>query len=559
MNTVEREWVVHDPPSEVVERLADALDLDPIVARVLANRDFTRPDTAKQGLEPGAEQFHPPDRLPAISAVSERLLGAIEGNEDVLVYADRDIDGVVGAVALVRAFELLDRQPDTFVPGKWDGYGLDGDELARFAGEGYDIVVTVDCGSKATGAVQTGLDHGLDIVVTDHHDAEATLPAEVPCVNPRLPESDYPNDDLAGGALAYKLGRYLVQGAEPAKTEAYDRDGLVLAALATLGDYMSLTTENRAIVREGYERLGDTTLAGVRAVVEHCGVDTLRDLGWSVVPLMKAAQGEETGALLFEAVRGGRDTADVIERLEALREERRREREAWETHLLDRIDEETVSDDLNVLFVDTDRYVGGVAVSRVAERFGRPVVVLREKDGQYIANARCEADIDFLELYAACEDHLDEYWGHPGAAGFRADPDAIDTVRTRLRSTLRERYDPGDLRPTVDIDARVAPAAIDADLVETFDQLAPFGNGNERPTFLLEGVELESVRLFGSDREHVELLPANNVELSLRTWNGGEAAQGLTAPLTADVVGELGWDDYRERPALDVLDYRGQG
>lgn len=549
---IERTWRVREPSPHVVDGLVGALDVARPVAVVLANRGVTDPDAASRALAPGRAEMHPATALPDATRAVDRLSTAVEGAERVLLYADRDVDGVAGAVALARAFTRLEHDVEAHLPKKYDSFGLDEDVLVDAAHE-YDLVVTVDCGTTDAGAIDSARHAGLECIVIDHHEVEDPFPIDVPFVNPTRPDAGYPNPGLAAGAIAYKVGRLLVETVEPAAVTAYDRDGLVLAALATLGDYVPLTIENRALVRTGFARLDETDLAGVRALADHCGVTSIRDLRWSLLPLLAAA--EEAGARMFpyEVFLGRRDMDAGIEQLEWLRQERKRKREDRVDHLLDR-----VADDLEgpLAVIEAEQYVDGAAISRVAEHLGRPTIVYQRRADGVIANGRTDTEIDFRALFAACEDLLDDAWGHPGAAGFRTAADRVEEVCGRIRDGLEEQYAEADLRPTVEIDARLSPDALTPELIRALERLGPFGTGHPRPAFLLEGLHLERVRLFGDAHRHVAFHPRESDELALRQWNGRAAADGLVAPVVADLVGEPAWDTYQDRPALDIVDFR---
>lgn len=545
--TVEPEWVTPDPDPGAIERLAESLDCSSVLASVLVNRGITEPREADRVLDPTTDAIHPPDDLPDIDSAVDELEAAVEDDCVIGLFSDRDVDGITGATILSTLLEELDADPLTRVPGKYDGYGLDEDSVTAFSEQGVDLLVAVDCGTTAHDAIERAAAEGITVVVVDHHDPDDALPPVAACVNPRRGDSEYPNSDLAAGALAWKVGQALVERAFPLEIDRYHRNALPLAVVATLGDYMPLTIENRAIVREGFARLDESDLPGLVETADHCGVSSMRDIGWSLVPLLNAGQEAESGELMLQLLRA-QDTDeidDLLDRFESFREERREQRAERLAHLEECIDTQIDPETADVLFVETDRYVGGGAMSEVSSRWHRPIVTYRANDSGYKGGGRSTPDVDLLELYGSCEDLLESYWGHPGAAGFRVDRENLEPFRDRLIATLRERYDVAELRPTLDFDAIVEPSELDTSTAQELQQLGPFGTDNDEPLVLLEGVDIVEWEWFGDDDSHWKGHPEGTADFSVVDWNADTIDVSADEPPTCDIAGTLSvnnWD-----------------
>ncbi len=565
--SVDTEWVFQTPDPGTVRRLVTELGVPEPVARAVANRGYTDPRSARRFLEPSPAEINRPSSLPDIGAAVERIEAALDRDETIAVYADRDVDGISGAAVLVTLLRDLEAAVEYCVPGKWDGYGLHADHVDELAASGTDLLLTVDCGTTALEEVGRANDAGLDVVVTDHHQPEERLPEAVACVNPRRDDSAYPHDGLAGGAVAFKLGQALVESRAPTRIERYHRYALPLAALATVGDYVPLDLENRAIVREGFDRLFDCGLVGLVETASHVGVESVRDVSWSLVPLLNAGQEAEAGEFTLEVLleRDPARCSTAIERLEGYREERRRERAERREHLRECVEAQIDPETADVLVVEVQRYVGGGAMSQLSEEWGRPVVTYRRRDGGYRGGGRTAPDVDLLEVFEASSDLLEEYWGHPGAAGFKVSPGNLEPFVAGIAETVRTRYEVDAFRPTVEIDGRLDPDRLDRSLLEELARLEPFGNGNAEPEYLLEGVEVARCEFFGDDERHCKLFPAGDAEevaFTVVCWDGAGSFEdvvdgGLVAdPAVYDIVGTLSFDDYAGTPQVNVTDYR---
>lgn len=547
--SVTPEWVVATPEPDTVSTLASNLECSQVLASALVSRGVTDPETARELLDPTPRAIKPPTELPDLEVAVDRLELALDRDEPIAVIADRDVDGITGGTALVHALRGFGADVTFHAPGKYDGYGLSR-ELVD-AAEGAALLVTVDCGTADHEAIEHAIDRGLDVVVTDHHNPPDRLPAADAVVNPR--RSD-PSSPLAGGAVAWKLGQALVEAHDPLRIEAYHRDALPLAAVATLGDYMPLTVENRAIVREGVARLDRSRVPGLVALARHCNVESPRDLGWSLVPLLNAAQEDESGTYMHEVLLAESGIDEHLETLETYREVRREERAERRAHLEAAVEAQLEDPAAEpVIQVDVDRYVGGGAMSAVAKAWCRPVIAYRE-DGEFVrGGGRTAGDVNLLELYEDCSDLLVDSWGHPGAGGFHVDPADREAVRVAIAEAAGKRYDLADLRPSIEIDCRLEPAVLDVAAVEELERLGPFGSGNDEPQFLLEGLRVREVGRFGDEDQHVRL---ESEVVDVVCWGGHETLEGVSAPTTVDVVGPLSVDDFTGRPTVTLEDCR---
>ena len=558
--TVDREWVTRSPDQGIVEELAASLDHSRTLARILANRELTDPERARRYLEAPLDVLHDPALLPEIERGVDRVSHALAEDEQIVVFADRDVDGIAGCALLVKALAERGGNVGWYVPGKYEGYGLNEGAVREIAGRGCDLLVTVDCGTTAEAEIDLAASRGMDVVVTDHHDTDSVPAAALACINPRRDSSEYPHEDLAGGGVAFKLGEALVDSLDSHGVGEYRADALPLVALATIGDYVELNLENRAIARAGYERLFDCDLPGLVRIAEHCDVSSIADLRWSLVPLLNASQEDPSGdfplKLLF--AESEERIAGLIAQLEDYRAQRRQQRRDRQAHLEECFEQQVdpAIDEELVYLVETDRYVGGSAMASLSEQVGRPVITYRQQEGYYKGGGRSAPDVDFIELYEASEDQLTDYWGHPGAAGFEVPEQAFDDFRTQLVDAVRDRYSAADLRPTLEIDLAVSPEDVTPELVEELQVLRPFGPGHDEPRLLVEGVEVVGSETFGRDDQHLRPVTADSEELGLVCWGGAEDQRAFDGGGKFDVVGDVDWNEYVGAPQVSVTDFR---
>lgn len=549
-------WERRSPDMESLQTVQTELGLSRPVATALVNRDITTPDRARQFLNPSKAVFADGSLLPDMNAAVTRLTEAIEYREQILVYADRDVDGISACTILVQLFEELGANVGWYIPGKYEGYGMNEDAIEQLVTRGTELLLTVDCGTTASKEIRLAQTHGIDVIVTDHHNLDSSLPPATAVVNPRRTDSQYPHSNLAAGGVAYKLGEALLERHKPSHLETYERYGLPLAALATIGDCMEMNIENRALASEGFHRAEECPLPGFETLLEYCDVESVRDLRWSLVPFLNASQEDESGNIALELLftRDHERQQALLRQLSEYQNERREQRQERYAHLERCFQEqvEPIADDELLVLVKVEQYVGGPAMSELSSKIGRPVITYRKRDSQYTGGGRTDPDVNILELFEECDGLLEDHWGHPGAAGFEVMPENLGDFQHRLQQLMNELYEPTDLRPTIEIDGTLEEDEITEDLVTELEALAPHGPGNEKPQFLLENLTIESLERFGNGDEHLRLRPSDDTQFTLIWWDQGDTFDESDPPLSLDLVGTIGWNSYEELPQVTI-------
>jgi len=271
-----KKWIVRKTDHPRARELATQLGVSPIVADLLVARGYQDPDSAKHFLNPSRDQLHDPFLMRGMPAAVERVLRAIDRHEPILIYGDYDVDGTTGTAVLLRALRMLGATAGFHVPHRFtEGYGIQQPALEKAANEGYKLVVSVDCGIRAHEPLVWAREHGLDIIITDHHlpDEDEGSPPALAVLNPNQHGCDYPDKSLAGVGVAFKLVHALFR--ERGKESAVP-GFLKMVAIGTVADVAKLVGENRAIVALGLADLPRAINPGLRALIEiaGCGDDS---------------------------------------------------------------------------------------------------------------------------------------------------------------------------------------------------------------------------------------------------------------------------------------------
>lgn len=538
---VERRWVPRRTALEETARLAPALGVSETVAGVLAVRGVETEEDARALLEPSLEQLHDPFLMLGMRESVERVLRAVDAGERILVYGDYDVDGTTGTVVLRRALSFLGAQTGYHVPHRFtEGYGIRRDVLERAKADGYSLVISVDCGIRAFEPLEWARENGLDVIITDHHlpDDEEGAPPAYAVLNPNQKACPYPDKNLAGVGVAFKLAHALFR--------ERGRENLVpgflkVVAIGTVADVAQLTGENRAIVSLGLADLYRAKNPGLRALMEVAGCGDgsgMRafDIGFRLGPRINAAGRMDAARAvveLFETKNYG-EARTLAEHLDARNRERREVQQQVTERAVAEL-ELTGQETTSVVVVAGDgwhRGVIGLAASKIAERLQRPAVVISlDEDGTGHGSARSGEGFHMLDALTECADILEGFGGHAHAAGLSVRRENVAELRRRLNEHAARMMREGeDGQPFLEYDLELSADALSLALCTELEALEPFGAGWPKPVFVTR-----DLRVVGEPRVLKERHLKFGVAAGGRVhdciwWSGAERATATPRP-----------------------------
>jgi single-stranded-DNA-specific exonuclease len=492
----------HAPGNEAeATALADACDIDPVIARLLVLRGITAPDEATRFLSPALDQLHDPFSLTDLPVAVDRLLGAIARGERIAVHGDYDVDGVTSTVMLRRLLELLGADVVHFIPDRLrDGYGLEPAAIERLAGQDVNVIVSVDCGIRSAAAAIRARELGVDLIITDHHEPDAALPSALAVINPKRPDCPYPDKNLAGVGVALKLVQALCQRTDHTR---WLPGFIKLAALGTVADVVPLRGENRVIAKLGLEQLSQGRhTTGLRALLETAGVlgqtVTSSHVAFRLAPRINAAGRMSTPdlatrlLLLTDDARHA-EAMGLAEQLEAENLRRRQEEAEILTAARRKVDTDPDIGAHAMLVVWGEgwhRGVIGIVASKLVDAYHRPAIVIAVDGDTAYGSGRSISRFDLLGSLEACGDLFTKFGGHRHAAGLTMEAGRLKELRRRLTDYADTRLGPEDLAPRLRIDGHLPLTAITPAVIEGLRTMEPFGAGNPRPVFHTGAVEL---------------------------------------------------------------------
>jgi single-stranded-DNA-specific exonuclease len=523
------QWNLRPHDASAARLLASALHLPPITARVLAARGYADPTSAQLFLAPQLADLHNPFALRDMDRAVARIRTAIAEKHKILLYGDYDVDGTSSVVLLLKTLEMLGAQAAYHVPHRLrDGYGMRPEVIERASSEGIRLIISVDTGIRAGEVVKHANTLAIDVIVTDHHLPEAELPPAVAVLNPNRPDCTYPEKNLCGAAVAFKLSQALLIDAQwpQARRNAMAESLLKLVAIATVADVVPLTGENRIIVYHGLAGLDRTRNIGLRALLKVAGFEpgntpSAGQVAFRVAPRMNAAGRMDTASDVIELFL----TADphhagtLAQKLHELNAER----QITEAATLEACLNQAVGDAVGLVFAGEGWHKGvvGIVASRLVERYSRPVFVLsrQPESGEATGSGRSIQSFHLLDALESMPHLFTKFGGHAHAAGLTLKLEHLDEFRTRFNAYASAKLTPEDLRPQIAIDAEVELHELNHASAASLLSLAPFGYGNPAPVVTARAIQLHQPPTILKEKHLRFRASQHGHDLMMKAWN----------------------------------------
>ena len=498
--------------------IAARFHISPVTARIIRNRDVEGEKAIDRYLNGTLDQLYDPHLMKDMDKAAALILEKIRTGVRIRIVGDYDIDGVCSTYLLYRGLTRCGAAVDYQIPERIrDGYGINESIIRKAKEDGIDTIVTCDNGIAALEQVRLAKELGMTVIVTDHHevvrdeDGSQVLPEADAVVNPHRDDCTYPFAGICGGVVAYKLVQVLYE--KNGIPEQEWKDMLEFAAIATVGDVMKLQDENRIIVRWGLKQIPHTASAGLRALVEACGLDiydlTAYHIGFVIGPCLNASGRLKTAKLalellLCEGMQQSARAEEMAAELKLLNEERKDMTQAGMEQAFEQVDAELADDDVLVVYLpDCHESLAGIIAGRVRETYNKPSFVLTRGEDCVKGSGRSIESYHMYQALCGVQDLLLKFGGHPMAAGFSLKEENIDEFRRRLneQSALTKE----DFIPKIWIDVAMPLEYISEALVNELKGLEPFGQGNEKPQFAQKNLRIRSVRAIGRNNNAVRM------------------------------------------------------
>lgn len=531
-------WMVYNKKADF-QKIGSEFGIDPVIARLIRNRDIQDMKEIRSYLYGTLAEIPSPWKMKDMERAVQILQKKITQKKKIRIIGDYDIDGVTATCILLKGLKRLNANVDTYIPDRVkDGYGMHEQLIDKALEDGIDTILTCDNGIAAAAEIEYAKKEGLTVIVTDHHDIPFRdtedgriwiIPKADAVVNPKQNDCLYPNKNICGAVVAWKLIWALYERLGIDSDEIWDF--LELAAIATVGDVMDLQGENRIIVKEGLKKLSSTSFEGLKALICVNNLEgaeiTAYHVGFVIGPCINASGRLDTAARSLELLLADNmeDAMKLADDLYDLNQSRKAMTEQGKEQAIQSIEENNLGADrvLVVYLPDCHESLAGIIAGRIREAYNKPVFVLTKGADGVKGSGRSIETYSMYEELVKCSDLLTQFGGHPMAAGLSMEEKNVELFRRRLNDncTLTEQ----DLIPKIMIDVPMPISYLSKKLTEQLKVLEPFGKGNSKPLFAQKNLRAVGIRVFGRNRNVAKMLLIDENGIKMDAVYFGEAQE----------------------------------
>lgn len=531
-------WMVYNKKADF-QKIGSEFGIDPVIARLIRNRDIQDMKEIRSYLYGTLAEIPSPWKMKDMERAVQILQKKITQKKKIRIIGDYDIDGVTATCILLKGLKRLNANVDTYIPDRVkDGYGMHEQLIDKALEDGIDTILTCDNGIAAAAEIEYAKKEGLTVIVTDHHDIPFRdtedgriwiIPKADAVVNPKQNDCLYPNKNICGAVVAWKLIWALYERLGIDSDEIWDF--LELAAIATVGDVMDLQGENRIIVKKGLKKLSSTSFEGLKALICVNNLEgaeiTAYHVGFVIGPCINASGRLDTAARSLELLLADNmeDAMKLADDLYDLNQSRKAMTEQGKEQAIQSIEENNLGKDrvLVVYLPDCHESLAGIIAGRIREAYNKPVFVLTKGADGVKGSGRSIEAYSMYEEMVKCSDLLTQFGGHPMAAGLSMEEKNVELFRRRLNDncTLTEQ----DLIPKIMIDVPMPISYLSKKLTEQLKVLEPFGKGNSKPLFAQKNLRAVGIRVLGRNRNVAKMLLIDENGIKMDAVYFGEAQE----------------------------------
>jgi single-stranded-DNA-specific exonuclease len=550
-----KRWIIKPYDPKLQRDLSDALDIHPIIAQLLINREIVTIEQAKRFLTADLSMLFNPFLLTDMDKAVERIHLAQTNNEKILIYGDYDVDGVTSSALLRRLLKRLGITAINYIPHRMEeGYGLN-HGIVEFAKElGIHLIITVDCGINAFGPIEAIMASGIDVIVIDHHEPDADrIPQALAVIDPKRADCLYPFKHLSAVGLVAKLVQAIL-GNLP-------EEDLDLVAMGTVADVVSLRCENRIFVKRGLPLIEKSKKHGVQALLEVSKIAGKKMkpyyIGFILGPRLNAAGRMDSATVSLDLLlsENSVEAAALARSLEEHNLTRQKMQSTVVEEALNIIESEGIKDHQIIVVYKEGWHKGvlGIVASRIVEKYYRPTIVISVEKGLGTGSARSIEGFHLHEALTSCAASLENYGGHKRAAGLRLRQENIEQFRLAINEFASGVLKDQEFVPTLEIDCEIPLSLVDMPMVELISSMEPHGEGNPSVVFCSRGLTVRSIpALLGKDT--LKFWISDGVKsYSAVGFGFGSMREKVKIGSQIDLAYSLGIDDWNKAPTVQLV------
>ena len=506
-------WIFPSTEPKLISQIQDEFRVSKIIAKVMATRGLASSEQTTPFFNPDISLLHDPFLMKNMEKAVERIINAIKSHQPIMIFGDYDVDGTTAASLLFIGLKNLGAEVSTYIPNReTEGYGLSELGIDTAKKRGAKLMITCDCGMNDVEHVEYATANDIEVIITDHHTPGEMLPNAIAVLNPKQSDCNYPFKELCGGGVALKLLTGLVKELNLPFDLVYDL--FDLAALGTSADLVPMIDENRIIVHHGLLVLRKSDRPGLRELLKIAGVDLDHEISvgqvvFNVAPRINAAGrlGDANRSVQLMTTKDRKFAKKVALNLDAENKRRRViQSQVVEEAMLKVNAEVDLKNDSAIVLGSKNWHAGvvGIAASKLKESFHRPTIIIGfDAEGNGKGSARSISKLNMVEALKASREHLENYGGHPMAAGLAIHSNHFEDFRLEFLKKANQELSKEDLEPTIYLEGEICLADINTRFMTFLEKLSPFGPKNMRPKFATTQLEIDGIPKIIGNGDHI--------------------------------------------------------
>ena len=538
-----RKWEFYNVDDDKIREISEKHGISELLATVLYNRGILDDDEIDVFLNPKRNDFHDPYLMPDMEKAVNRIIKAVNEKEKVMIYGDYDVDGITSITVLKKFLQERGLVTGYKIPNRLnEGYGLNKAAIEKIAGEGYKLIITVDCGISGNDEIDLANSLGLEVIVTDHHEPLEELPNAIAILDCKRKDNTYPFKSLAGVGVVFKLIQALSikLGLDEKEYLKY----LDIVCIGTISDIVPLVDENRVIAKLGLKLASQTKIPGLRALLKSAGYKEVNSntVSFGIAPRINACgrMGYEEEALELFLTENLVEADNITNKLNEYNKERQAIEKRIFEEAIDKIEKGSLNKN-NAIVIGSENWhhgVIGIVASKITDLYFKPsILICFEEDGGN-GSGRSIAGFDLHDALCKSSKYLEKYGGHEMAVGLTLKKENFDAFAENFEKIAKDAHTE-DIVSVVNVDKEISLKDVTIENVNDLKLLEPFGEANKMPVFIYRNLKIDSIRAL-SEGKHLKLtLKDNNTIINAIGFNMGKYSEEYQLGDKIDVLGVL--------------------
>lgn len=539
---------------ELQEKIQKDFGLSNLLSQILVNRGIETEEEIRVFLNPTRADFHDPFLMPDMDKAVERILQAIHQKEKIIIYGDYDVDGITSITVLKQFLEERGVEVSSYIPNRLEeGYGLNKKAIEWIASQGFDLMITVDCGISGIEEVEYASSLGIETVITDHHEPLDILPNAVAVVDPKIQTSMYPFRGLAGVGVVFKTIQAIGKKLQLPEKEYLKY--LDIVCIGTISDIVPLVDENRVITKLGLKLVERTQNIGLKELIEASGYRKIDStmVSFGIAPRINACgrMGQEQEALQLFLTKDRKEAKQITEKLNEYNKQRQTiEKEILE-EAIQKVEQEPKSPCIVLGDEKWHHGVIGIVSSKITDLYFKPSILVCFEENIGKGSGRSIPGFDLHEALGKCSNYLEKYGGHEMAVGVTLKKENFISFKKAFETVVNESHIE-NLMPVIAIEEQIDLKEITIGMVKELNLLEPFGEANKMPIFMFHNLKIDSIRSL-SEGKHLKLtLKDDHLLVGAIGFNMGHLAEEYLIGDRVDVAGILEINSFNGMDSIQI-------